>query len=157
MGKGSLYLRWSDKGALLVDAVRAQIPQFADIDCGNVRDDLLEFTRKWMHYMRSDDGALTTRLSIDQKFYPELREAALLDPHPHYLQATVALVRRAIERGEIPADTSAALVGDIVAGAVSNHVRVTPEALLDDDRIEQYINRLVTVTLAGVVNGAGTD
>ena len=154
MGKGSLYLRWANKAALLVDAVRAQIPQFADIDNGNIRDDLIEFSRQWMNYMCSDDGALTSRLSIDLKFYPELRKAALLDPHPQYLQATVALIRRAIDRGEIPADTSPALIGDVLAGAVSNHVRVTPDEFLDNERTEMYIDQLVTLTLAGVLNAA---
>lgn len=151
IGKGSLYLRWANKAALVVEAVRERTRFIAEIDTGRLRSDLVEFATGWMVYMSTDEGALTFRLNIDAQFYPELREALADDPYPEHVRATRAMVHRGIERGELPREASVALIADLVAGAVSNHVRTVPRHLQERARGESagYITALVDTVLAG--------
>ncbi|MBE9374608.1 TetR/AcrR family transcriptional regulator [Saccharopolyspora sp. HNM0983] len=152
IGKGSLYLRWPDKAALLVEAVRERTRFIAEIDTGALRSDLIEFATGWLEYMTTDDGVLTYRLNVDSRFVPEVWEALADDPYPEHVRATRAMVRRGIARGELPQDASVALIADLVAGAVSNHVRATPQYLQGRVRARsaEYVAHLVDTVLAGV-------
>jgi AcrR family transcriptional regulator len=42
VGKASLYLRWSSKEALLVDALSLRMARVSDVDTGTLRGDLIE-------------------------------------------------------------------------------------------------------------------
>ncbi len=152
IGKGSLYLRWPNKAALLVAAVRERTRFIAEIDTGELRADLVEFARGWLEYLGADEGALTSRLGVDAQFSPELAESLADDPYPEHIRATRAIVRRGIERGELPARASVALIADLIAGAVSNHVRATPDHLRGQVWAESaaYVTELVDTVLAGV-------
>ncbi|MBF6082171.1 TetR/AcrR family transcriptional regulator [Nocardia cyriacigeorgica] len=152
IGKGSLYLRWSSKEELLVEAVRARIRFIADIDTGDLRSDLIEFATSWMAHESTDDGSLARQLSADAHRVAKLREAFAGDPYPEHLRATRAIIRRGIERAELPPKTSVALVADLIAGAVSNHVTVTPPHLRERASAESagYIVALVDTIIAGV-------
>lgn len=152
IGKGSLYLRWPDKAALLLDAVRERVGFIAEIDTGELRADLLELARGWRDYLRTEEGALVFRLNVDARFSPELAAAMADDPYPEHARATRAIIRRGIERGELPATTSVALVADLIAGAVTNHVHTTPPDLLDAESPD-YVNALVDTILLGVRAG----
>lgn len=150
IGKGSLYLRWPSKAALLVAAVRAAAPTIGEIDTGELFTDLVEFGRRWMRFVSGDDGSLMTRLGLDRRFFPELAKAFDAEPYPEYIRETRAIVRRGVTRGELPRDTSPAVVADLVAGAIGNHVRVTPEHLINQTSVEEYVTRVVTTVLDGV-------
>lgn len=152
VSKGALYLRWPDKANLIIDAVRTRAPSFDAIDTGSLRDDLVTFACQWSQFLMSADGTMLARLGIDQRFYPEIQTAAEAAPFPKYIADTIAIVRRGIERGEIPPDTSASLIGDLVAGAVSNHVRATPVRKLTAPQVEKFARKAVDIVLAGVRN-----
>ncbi len=62
----------------------------------------------------------------DLKVYPELFGAAMEDLERLRKRAGRSIVLGAIERGELPAGTSPALVLDAVAGIITNHVLTTP-------------------------------
>ena len=63
-------------------------------------------------------------------------------------------MRRAIDRGELPSQTSPAVVLDLIAGAVLNHVLATPPRLASDLRtqsqLENYFIQVVNSALVGV-------
>ncbi|GAA2349625.1 TetR/AcrR family transcriptional regulator [Saccharopolyspora halophila] len=149
IGKGSLYLRWPDKASLLITAVRERVGFIAEIDTGELRADLLEFARGWRDYLRTEEGALILRLNVDAQFFPDLAAAMADDPYPEHIRATRAIVHRGIARGELPETTSVALVADLVAGAVTNHVNTTPPALLGTESPD-YVDRLVDTALTGI-------
>lgn len=152
VGKGSLYLRWPNKSALLVEAVRERARFISEIDTGDLRSDLVEFATGWMDHMATADGALTLHLTVDAHRFPVLREALADIPYPEHVRATRAIIRRGIERGDLPAGTSIALVADLVAGGVANHVRATPQHLRERTRSDTtaYVTALVDTVLAGV-------
>lgn len=152
VGKSSLYRRWSSKAELLLDLVRSRALFISEINTGTLRGDLIAFARGWSRFVDSDDGALTYRLNIDARFFPELRDALGEVRYQAYVGATRAIVHRGITRGELPSDTSVTLVADLVAGAVSNHVRNIPPHLKEraSAQLELYIGRVVDTVLAGV-------
>ncbi|NYT84171.1 TetR/AcrR family transcriptional regulator [Pollutimonas harenae] len=155
VGKGSLYLRWRNKAQMLFELVQSRTDFIAGIDTGHVRTDLIEFARRWCVHLETDEGVLTYRLTIDARFYPELRKALGEKHYPEHVRSTRAIIRRGIERGELPPGTSIALVADLVAGAVSNHVRNTPDYLRDGfaDHRDEYCAMVVDTVLQGISAG----
>ena len=106
-GKATLYRRWSSKGDLVVDAVACM--KSVDLttlpDTGTLRGDLVAMIRP-----HSIDDAqrklkimtgLLTMLSKD----PELSDTAMAAIMQPRVEANTILLRRAVERGEIPAST----------------------------------------------------
>ncbi|MEJ8280858.1 TetR/AcrR family transcriptional regulator [Pseudonocardia spirodelae] len=150
IGKGSLYLRWPTRAALLVAAVRDRARFVADIDTGSLREDLVTFAEQWAAFAASDDGRLVERLLVDAHRVPEIRSALTEDAYPEHVRGARAMVRRGIDRAELPAGTSVALVADLVAGAVRNHVATTPAHLAAGDDPHAYAVAVVDTVLAGV-------
>ena len=106
-GKATLYRRWSSKGELVVDAVACM--KSVDLttlpDTGTLRGDLVAMIRP-----HSIDDAqrklkimtgLLTMLSKD----PELSDTAMAAIMQPRVEANKILLRRAVDRGEIPAST----------------------------------------------------
>ena len=150
VGKGSLYLRWPNKAALLVDAVRSAAPSVGNINLGNLELDLREFARQWMAFAQSIEGLMTSRLLMDRQSNKELAEVIGELDYPDYIRATRALVRRAVERGEIDPGITPTLIADLVAGAITTHVRSTPPGLAQVAHTESYLTQLVNTVLRGV-------
>lgn len=150
VGKGSLYLRWPNKAALLVDAVRSTAPSVGNINLGNLELDLREFARQWMAFARSVEGLMTSRLLLDRQSNKELAAVVGELDYPDYIRSTRALVRRAVERRELDPGITPTLIADLVAGAITTHVRSTPSGLADIAHTESYLTQLVDTVLRGV-------
>lgn len=152
IGKGSLYRRWPTKAGLLVAAVRERARFVAEIDTGSLRDDLVAFAEQWMRFATTGDGRLTEQMLADAHRAVEIRTALADDAYPDHVRGTRAMIRRGVARGELPPATSVALVADLVAGAVRNHVAVTPEHLLErgPGQVHDYVVTVVDTVLAGV-------
>ena len=152
VGKSSLYLRWPTKLALLLDSIRFRERDNVVSDTGNLRHDLLAFARQTFRQLNGEDGAVTLRLVVESRFYDDLRDGLSSAAHVEQLHAVRAIVRRAIERGDLPAGASVTLISDMVAGSVLNHTLVTPPQLRGamEARSEQFFEQLVDIVLAGV-------
>jgi len=107
-GKATLYRRWSSKAELVIDAVGCMKRADLDIDhlpdTGSLRGDLVAMIKP--HAIEDSErklqimAGLMSMLSRD----PELAEAvnsAIVEPRA---AANRILFRRAVERGEIPAE-----------------------------------------------------
>ncbi|MDQ1582068.1 MAG: hypothetical protein QOF36_122 [Microbacteriaceae bacterium] len=122
-GKATLYRRWASKAELVIDAVACMKGRDIDLarlpDTGSLRGDLIAMIKP-----RSiEDGekklqimaGLASMLSRN----PELAEAAnaaILEPRA---SVDLALMRRAIDRGEIPADCDIETLSLIKASMVA--------------------------------------
>jgi AcrR family transcriptional regulator len=155
VGKSSLYLRWPNKADLVVAAVYADTGEIADIDTGSLRDDLLEVARRLLATYWSGDGLAAFRLRADARHEPELQQAVGAVRYKDSVRATRTLIRRGVRRGELPADTSPTVIGDLIVGAILVHVMATPVHLTDEVRraSTRYVEVLVDTVLAGVRAG----
>ena len=66
--------------------------------------------------------------------------------------AARTIVHRGIARSELPAGTSPALVTDMVAGAILNHVLATPLHLREQmlQQLDRYVEDLIDLVLTAV-------
>jgi AcrR family transcriptional regulator len=108
-GKATIYRRWASKGELVIDAISCMKQGQVDYDhlpdTGTLRGDLLAMIKP--HSIQDGKrklqimAGLMSAISRDPGL-AEAAHAAIVDPRA---TANRILLQRAIERGEIPADT----------------------------------------------------
>lgn len=126
VGKATIYRRYSNKAELLVDAMRDRLgyapgeePPLPDT--GDLRADVLAQLRPLVRTLRSDDGPLLVAFMLERARHPELAEEfnrAVIGRKRDHLEH---LVRRAVERGELPADTDVAVVVEAAPAIIWHH------------------------------------
>lgn len=116
-----------------------------------MREDLLNFARQMFEYYLGQNGLVTLRISLEATTRPELL-ASVQEQGSSSILAARAIVHRGIARGELPAGTSPALVTDMVAGAILNHVLATPLHLREQmsQQLDRYVEDLIDLVLTAV-------
>ncbi|MEV5280001.1 TetR/AcrR family transcriptional regulator [Streptomyces sp. NPDC051994] len=120
--KATLYRQWGSKPELVARALRHNKPvTLAQIDTGSLRGDFHELVAREDDCQMEKDSALMRGLMRAVHDHPELHRAlreVLIEPE---ITGLDALLRRAVERGEVRADNPALsyvvhmLVGAFVA------------------------------------------
>ncbi|MEV8526713.1 MULTISPECIES: TetR/AcrR family transcriptional regulator [unclassified Streptomyces] len=120
--KATLYRQWGSKPELVARALRHNKPvTLAEIDTGSLRGDFHELVAREDDCQMEKDSALMRGLMRAVHDHPELHRAlreVLIEPE---ITGLDALLRRAVERGEVRADNPALsyvvhmLVGAFVA------------------------------------------
>jgi AcrR family transcriptional regulator len=153
VGKASVYLRWRDKRELLLAAMRDRLDPFQNLHrTGDIQEDLRALTRSVFRMYWSWAGLAIMRLWLDARTYPDLF-AELRD---FYLFGSVAMVQQIIQAaadaGELPADTSPALVLGTIFGVATVQVSMAPPQPGEDlsARTDEYVERLVDMVLLGL-------
>ena len=151
VGKASLYLRWSNKEALLTDALTAGLPQISDVDTGTLHGDLAELATQILDLYLGPANRAAMRLNLEATTIPGIAE--------HYealrtsqVLAARAIVRRGIGRGELPESVPITLLLDTLVGGAMMHAMTTPadkRAALAGDTAA-YARRLVDFLLHSV-------
>ncbi|AXG81312.1 TetR/AcrR family transcriptional regulator [Streptomyces paludis] len=142
-GKSTLYRQWGTKQRLVAAALRGtRCVRLADIDTGTLEGDLRAVARSAALFS-ARDTSLTHALGHAVLQNPELLRAlreALIEPE---IAAINAMVRRAVERGEIAADNPAA---EFVSVQLSGVIRARPmlEGLPAD---EAYLTRFIQASI----------
>jgi len=125
VGKASLYLRWSNKEALLTDALTAGLPRISDVDTGTLHGDLAELATQILDLYLGPASRAAMRLNLEANTIPGVAE--------HYealrtsqVLAARAIVRRGIDRGELPEGVPITLLLDTLVGGAMMHAMTTP-------------------------------
>jgi AcrR family transcriptional regulator len=149
VSKATIYRWWDSKEALALDAFRASLGQREGPapDTGTLAGDLLVRLRARIRLLASDpaSGSTLVALVAEAAHDPALRETYrehLLDPLRHEGHE---VFRKAIERGEIPADTDVDVALDLVYGAL-NHRLFQGHAPLDD----HFARTVVDIVVRGL-------
>ncbi|OZC48085.1 TetR family transcriptional regulator [Rhodococcus sp. 06-621-2] len=144
VGKASIYLRWPNKNTLLQDAIEDRITVVATQDSGDIKADLLELARQTMRLYLGGAGRAIFRMAIEGDSIPGVTDQFALFRDSQTLAAR-EMVRKAIARGELPADTSVTLLLETLLGAIILHTLSTPKELDDAVRAhsEEYARDLV--------------
>ena len=113
VGKSSIYLRWPDQTALLLDTLQARIALPLDTDTGSLRSDLIVLSRSIFDLLASDVGDAVVRLSAEARSVPELapRWADFVGAQAAAMRA---ITQRGIARGDLPEERA----GDGDAGCL---------------------------------------
>jgi AcrR family transcriptional regulator len=140
VGKATIYRRWVNKDALLVDAVRALKGPLPEIGGVSVREDLLTLLRPVGRKAALRSATVLPCLISELKRSPQLHECyqKVIEPRRELMRQ---VLRRGIDAGELRADIDlevvmAMLVGPLVAQSVVDwnpHLdrETLPERLVD--------------------------
>ncbi|HQV59076.1 MAG TPA: TetR/AcrR family transcriptional regulator, partial [Ilumatobacteraceae bacterium] len=110
VGKATIYRRWESKEQLVIDVLQAIVEPSPTPDTGTVVGDLTAYTR--MMVERFGQGRMSDVLPhlIEASCYDDQLRASL-DDYSRQRQTTLrAILRRGIERGELPKDYDVDLV-----------------------------------------------
>ncbi len=154
VGKASIYLRWTTKEALLVDALRRRVGTIAEVDTGSLRGDLVKLACQMLDLYLGDAGRAALRLRLEGDLIPGLAEQ-LNALQTSQVLAARGIVRRGIRRGEIPEGTSITLLLDTLVGGATTHAHAAPKDLRDTLRAgtTRYAEQLVDFLLTAVNSG----
>lgn len=142
--KTTIYRRWPDRAALVLDAMlefsRSTVPV---PDTGSLHDDLLALAGAIAANLSSPQVVAVLRTLVATSHEPTIAAAA-----SRYWRARFDLVgqvvSRGIERGELPADASSDFIMEALIGPLYLRALVTQEPL---DR--EFVRRCVGIALAG--------
>lgn len=151
VGKSTVYLRWQDKDALLLDAVEARAGGIEAVDTGTLRGDLEALaTNLFRHYL-DPAGWATLRMAVDAAGSPASLGTFTEKFARQHTAAVVLLFKRAVDRGEAPADLPVAALVLCLYGAVTmNRLRISADGPApEDDVLHAQVVDLVDFVLAG--------
>ena len=148
VSKATIYRWWPTKETLALDALYTEwaAARPHPRDTGSLRGDLLSLLRPWARLASSRPygrvvAALLTEAQTDPVFAAEYRERFV---EPRRQQAR-EIFRRAIERGEIPADTKVEVALDLLYGPMY-HRLLHGHAPLND----RFVREVIDMVLDGV-------
>lgn len=146
LAKTTIYRRWPTKAslcmALYLHLAGRELP---DPDTGDVAKDLKHIANAVVHLQtRTVAGQAFVGLIAEAQLNPETRPAFLAEFAQHRREVTRRVLKRAIARGELRADTDINLVIDALGGAVTfrllqGHAPLSPK----------FADALVKLVLSG--------
>jgi AcrR family transcriptional regulator len=152
VSKATIYRWWRTKETLALDALYNEWAAAAPParSTGSVRGDLLALLRPWIRLASSRPygrviSALLTEAQMDPEFAAIYR-SRFIEPRREQGRA---IFRRAIERGEIPADTKIEVALDLLYGPLY-HRLLHGHAPLND----RFVRDVVDTALDGIMRGA---
>jgi AcrR family transcriptional regulator len=112
VGKASLYRRWPDKVSIVLDAVSRNPQRPSAPDTGSLRDDALTLLLQLARYRTAYSEAIAaiSGEALCNAAFAEAFRAGMTDPVVAGLRA---IVRRAVDRGELPVGTDVELLASL--------------------------------------------
>jgi len=129
VAKTTIYRHWPTRAELLIAAFRHMSCDTPCVDTGDVRDDLVAVVQGLADELGSERWATALPSLVAEA----LRDPGFAELHSAFVaerrQKVLEVIRRAVERGQLPADTDAGLLGTMLAGPVFFRALVTLEPL----------------------------
>ena len=96
--------------------------QLQDVDTGDLEDDLVAMLRHYLHLLTSTPlGGVIPSIAGERAHNPELSE--LFDPMVRARrQPLIAVLRRGVERGELPESVDLELAADLLVGPITTRL-----------------------------------
>lgn len=148
VSKTTIYRRWPSKEALVLHALKTAIRPFDHVDTGSLKQDLDLYLGELVR--RVQPGPMNDIL-------PHLIETANLDPSvreslDEFVKLRrlplMTIIERAVDRGELDADTDADLLIDSVIGPITYRRLLTREPIDD-----VFVQRLLSLVMPSVYGG----
>jgi len=121
VGKATIYRRWSSKLPLVVDAITT-LPELRVPATGTLRGDLRQILRDLAKILRSSPlGGVLPRLAVERGSDSEV-DAAFGRYVAVRRRSLIEVVRRGLERGELPAGGDPEVLTDLLVGPIVNRL-----------------------------------
>jgi AcrR family transcriptional regulator len=143
VAKTTIYRRYPTKLDLVMAAIdRAKEDLIEPEGSGCLRDDLLAIARSYLAMLESP----TIGRAIPMMLASKARSDELAEAHAEFVRArrrsTHELIRRGIERGELPVGTDPTIIADALTGAIFTRIIVTGQSI-DDTYLVALVDRLL--------------
>jgi AcrR family transcriptional regulator len=117
--KATIYRAWPNKPDLVMEAVVHRFGQVPDpADTGSLRGDLLALTATACQFANGPDGAAVTGLLTAATRNPELSRTLYDCTYKTKHQRHVAIIARAVARGEVASGTDPELLHEVLFALV---------------------------------------
>lgn len=144
VNKTTVYRRWPTKPELVRDAIASIPNRLPDPpDTGALRSDLLALVDHVVQTVRSFEGEGMMRMMLAERADPELTRI-VADLRAQKERIPIAIVERAVLRGELPKHADPRMVIAVLIGAIHHRVfiqKTNPDA--------EFLSRLVDFVIAG--------
>ena len=138
--KATIYRRWPGKKELVLDAVRSRGPgMVVPDDTGSLHGDLVATYRSALEGVGAEDAELVAGVLRAMRSTPELADCVRTQVLESKCQVSRTIVARAVERGELPAETDPMLLHE-VASALWFHRILVVGGPVDDDFIAHVVD-----------------
>jgi AcrR family transcriptional regulator len=162
VAKTTIYRRWPNAWAIVMDAFLAEVTRLAPIQArATARDSLAASMRLLARAYRGRPGKLLRPLLGRAQVEQDLREEVRTRWVEPRRQAAREVIRRGIEAGELRADLDADVMLDALYGPLYHRLLVPYEEALDQQHVndsplsDAYIDALVDTVFGGVARQPG--
>ncbi|MFB8174237.1 TetR/AcrR family transcriptional regulator [Kitasatospora purpeofusca] len=147
-GKGSLYRRWPDKNALIVDALRASLPSPSDVPPqGDLRSDLLALLTRIRDALESSYGVTFQALKAEPGPGAGLVHQAVRERvFAPYRELFLAALARGAAKGEVDPAVLTTVVANAGPAMLIHRYFLEGAGIPDDfivDVVDQVLLRMV--------------
>jgi AcrR family transcriptional regulator len=145
VSKATVYRRYPSKVDLVVEAGSCLATDAITFpDTGNLRDDVRGLARSLVDaFENTPAGRVMPVMTFERRRYPELDQG-----YRRFLSdrktRTRQVLRRAVERGELPSDTDVGVMSSMLVGPIFHRLLITQEPLND-----AFVDALVEALLRG--------
>ncbi|NUO50974.1 MAG: TetR/AcrR family transcriptional regulator [Polyangiaceae bacterium] len=143
VNKTTIYRRWPTRAQLVAATMRRMKPTADGVRGDSLREEVLAFAKELTRFHDSKFGCGMIRTIQLEQDNPEL-EPLIRDIRLEATRARIAMVERAIARGELPRGTDASLVSDLI------FLPFVTRLLRNGERPDQkYVSAIVDMVVAG--------
>ncbi|MFG2720551.1 TetR-like C-terminal domain-containing protein [Streptomyces sp. NPDC048416] len=147
-GKAALYRRWPSKQAMTVALVSRAATAGAVPDTGSLHGDVREFLRGWITALGHPlAGRVIPDLLAEGARNDELGRALLSTVRDPRREQATEVLRRAVERGELPPETDIELNLDFLGSPVYWRMAVV-HGPVEEDYLERVTAKIVAALTA---------
>lgn len=139
VGRAPLYLRWQSKEDLLLAALSAHSSPVPPRSRGSLRDDLAEYATRLLESSSRPQSWAFVRMQLEATINPTLHARFSSEIAVPHLEAARAVLRDAVERGDLPGETPVDLVLASLYGAIFNRMTLSPDWTGDPRRYAEYL------------------
>jgi AcrR family transcriptional regulator len=144
VGKATVYRRWPNKEALIVDALAALKGPIPEVAGRSLREDLMTlFEAQGQGHKAARDRRLFSCMAGEISRHPDLaklyRDTVIAPRH----EATRQILRAAVERGELRDDVDLELMRQIITAPVLQWIQTHPDEPIERDYIAQLYDPIL--------------
>jgi AcrR family transcriptional regulator len=145
VSKATVYRRYPSKVDLVVEAGSClATDEITFPDTGNLRDDVRGLARSLVNaFKNTRAGKMMPVMTFERRRYPEL-DAGYRRFLADRKARTREVLRRGIDRGELPPDTDVAVMSSMLVGPIFHRLMITQEPMN-----EAFVDALVDALLRG--------
>jgi len=143
VNKTTIYRRWPTKSELVVNAIREYYKQSQEFpDTGTLKQDLLEYVRLATTRIQNPmaRGAMVALNNFTDPALQPLAEELLSDAR----NVRTSIVKRAVDRGELPKHTDCALIGEMFSAPIMRKLLTLGETVAPS-----YVESVIDIVIAG--------